>query len=167
MVTYRCIPIFAAFGPALAPVGFNGENGAELAATLGTDRSYRIEGGNFSIPRISARFVLGVGFVLAGVMHFLRTSTYTRVVPTALGHSELLVYVSGVFEILGGIGVMIAPTRRPAGIGLIALLIAVFPANIYMAMHPELFADIASRTVLLWRLPFQLVLVAWVWWCCF
>lgn len=113
------------------------------------------------------RYVLAVGFIVAGLLHFLRTSTYMRAVPPALGHAEALVYISGVCEIFGGAGVMIARTRKPAGIGLIALLVAVFPANIYMAMHPQLFADIASQATLLWRLPLQFVLVAWVWWCCF
>ena len=110
--------------------------------------------------------MLGVGFVAAGVAHFLQSSRYEQIVPPYLGHAQLLVYVSGVFEILGGLGALLYRTRRLAGVGLIALLIAVFPANIYMATHPYLFTGIASPAVLLWRLPFQLVLIAWVWWCC-
>jgi uncharacterized membrane protein len=119
------------------------------------------------VLRTLARYMLGVGFVVAGLAHFLKTSEYERIVPPILGHAGLLVYISGICEILGGVGVMMHRTRRPAGAGLIALLIAVFPANIYMAMHPEMFAGIASPAAMLWRLPLQFVLIAWVLWSCF
>ena len=105
--------------------------------------------------------------MVAGLAHFVETSKYVRIVPPVLGHAQLLVYVSGICEILGGIGVLLPRTRRAAGAGLIALLIAVFPANIYMATHPKLFAGIAPPVALYWRLPLQPLLVAWVWWCCF
>jgi uncharacterized membrane protein len=85
-------------------------------------------------------------------------------VPPYLPDHTLLVAISGVCESLGGIGVLIPRTRRLAGIGLIALLIAVFPANFQMAQHPELYADIGSTLVFYIRLPLQLVIVAWVWW---
>src|SRR5476649_2774494 len=122
--------------PCLCTVGFIRDCGANQQVSL-WGRHLRSAGA----PQLvnSMRYVLGVGFILAGLLHFLRTSTYMRAIPPALGHAEALVYISGVCEIFGGVGVMIARTRKPAGIGLIALLIAVFPANIYMAMHPSLF----------------------------
>jgi len=158
------ILVNSAAGPAEAPVGFIRDYGANQQVSLWGRPFW--SAGEIQLAN-SMRYLLGVGFILAGLLHFLRTSTYMRAIPPALGHAEALVYISGVCEIAGGIGVMIARTRRPAGIGLIALLIAVFPANLYMAMHPQLFADIASQTTLLWRLPVQAVLIAWVWWCCF
>jgi uncharacterized membrane protein len=114
-----------------------------------------------------ARYVLVAAFVVAGSLHFLYPSTYARIVPPTFGHAKTLVYVSGVCEILGGFGVLLSPLRKAAGVGLIALLIAVFPANLYMALHPALFATIASPVALDARLPLQAVLIAWVYWCCF
>jgi len=73
----------------------------------------------------------------------------------------LVVIISGVAEIAGGIGILIPSARRMAGWGLLALLVAVFPANIYMAAYPERFGIPAW---ILWvRLPFQVVFFAWVW----
>lgn len=101
-------------------------------------------------------------------MHFTLTSFYVRIVPPPLdAHAQLLVYLSGICEILGGIGVSFPQTRRAAGMGLLALLVAVFPANLYMAIQPELFRDVATPVALLLRLPLQLVIMAWVWFCCF
>ena len=67
---------------------------------------------------------------------------------------------------LGGLGVFFPGTRRAAGIGLIALLVAVFPANVQMAQHPELYANIGSALAFYVRLPIQALLIAWVWWVC-
>ncbi len=78
-------------------------------------------------------------------------------------HLEL-VYLSGLLEILGGIGVVLSPTRQWAGYGLIVLLIAVFPANLYMAMNPDKFADIVSAWPLYARLPLQCLLIWWTFW---
>ena len=86
--------------------------------------------------------------------------------PAWLDYKLTLVYVSGVFEILGGLAVLIPKTRKLAGIGLIALLIAVFPANINMALNSQNFPNIPNT--LLWlRLPLQFVLIGWVWWTTF
>jgi uncharacterized membrane protein len=75
-----------------------------------------------------------------------------------------LVAISGVCEIAGGLGLLVRPLRRAAGWGLIALLIAVFPANIYMALAPNESADGRFAGWMLWlRLPLQAVLIAWVW----
>ena len=113
--------------------------------------------------RTILRWLLGVCFVAAGINHFLAPRFYLAIMPPALPWPLALVYVSGVAEIMGGIGVLIPPTRRLAGWGLIVLLLAVFPANIYAAIHGV--GSIPSW--ILWaRLPFQLVFIAWVYWTC-
>lgn len=96
-------------------------------------------------------------------MHFLKTPMYLEIMPPWLVHPLELVYISGVCEIIGGLGILIPRLRKPAGIGLIALLIAVFPANIHMALNSEKFVNFPA--LVLWlRLPLQFVLIAWVWW---
>jgi uncharacterized membrane protein len=114
-----------------------------------------------------ARTLLGALFIAAGANHFAHAAFYQRIVPPSLPYPALLVVISGVAEIAGGLGVLIPATRKAAGIGLVALLIAVFPANVYMAQHPELFGDVACATVLYIRLPLQAVVIGWVWWACF
>ncbi len=110
--------------------------------------------------------LLGVFFIVAGANHFVHPAPYVRIVPDYLPAHALLVQISGVCEFLGGAGVLIRQTRRAAGLGLIALLIAVFPANVQMALHPNLYADMAGAPVLYARLPLQVVVIAWVWWTC-
>jgi uncharacterized membrane protein len=100
-------------------------------------------------------------FIGAGVNHFVIPSTYRQIVPPSFGDPERLVALSGVAEIAGGLGVLLRPTRRPAGLGLIALLVAVFPANVYMARESERFARI-PRWALYARLPLQPLLMWWV-----
>ena len=108
--------------------------------------------------------LLGVLFIVAGVLHFVRPALYARIIPPFLPHPLALVYLSGVAEILGGVGVLLPALRAWAGVWLIALLIAVFPANLYMALAPER-AGLGVAPLWLWlRLPLQLVLIAWVWW---
>ena len=118
------------------------------------------------VVRVIALVALALFFTAAGINHFVHSVLYARIAPPWLPAPALLVQVSGIFEILGGIGVLVPKTRRFAGAGLIALLIAVFPSNVQMAQHPELYADIAPATALYIRLPLQLVLIAWVWWIC-
>jgi uncharacterized membrane protein len=110
--------------------------------------------------------VLAVFFIVAGANHFVHAPFYVRAVPPWLPEPALLVQISGVCEILGGAGVLLRQTRSAAGIGLIALLIAVFPANVQMALHPDLYRDVAGPLALYVRLPLQLVLIACVWWVC-
>ncbi|MBP9093022.1 DoxX family protein [bacterium] len=110
-------------------------------------------------------YLLALFFSFAGVMHFVKPDIFMRAMPPYLPYPLELVLISGVFEILGGVG-LLAPypkLRRAAGFGLIALLIAVFPANINMALNPQLFKEIAP-IVLYCRLPLQLVLILWVRW---
>jgi uncharacterized membrane protein len=119
-------------------------------------------------PRRIALAVVSVFFTFAGVTHFIFPGFYTDLLRgNSWGlwlpaHLEL-VYISGVFEILGGLGVLLAATRQKAGYGLIALLVAVYPANIHMALHPELFPDMTA-TALYLRLPMQFVAAWLVWW---
>src|SRR5690349_16468903 len=101
--------------------------------------------------------LLAAFMVIAGTTHFTDPDTFVKIVPDYLPESLLLVYVSGLFEILGGIGLLIPRTRRVAAWGLIALLVAVFPANVYMAMNEIPFGDGPTPPLLLWlRLPMQL-----------
>src|SRR5215213_1572661 len=106
------------------------------------------------------RFLAGPVFVLAGVLHFTHARFYKAIMPDYLPAHDELVVASGVAEIAGGIGLMAAPTRRAAGWWLIATLIAVFPANVHMALHPERYKQ--PRAALYARLPFQAVFIAWV-----
>ncbi|GAA4385084.1 DoxX family protein [Hymenobacter koreensis] len=107
-------------------------------------------------------WALSALFIVAGVFHFLRPEPFIRIVPPQLPAPELLVYLSGVAEI--GLGLLLLPqrTRRYAAWGLVALLVAVFPANIYMATLPG--GGLGLPQWVLWaRLPLQLVLIAWGW----
>ncbi len=107
--------------------------------------------------------MIGVLFVLAGVNHFLNPDFYTKIMPAYLPAHLMLVYLSGFFEVLGGAGFLINYLRRLAGFGLIALMIAVFPANIDMLIHSQNFSSIPFWALVA-RLPLQFVLIAWVWW---
>lgn len=107
--------------------------------------------------------MLAIGFALAGINHFIDAAFYLRMMPPVLPAPLFLVYLSGIFEIALGVLLLVPKFSRLAAWGLIALLVAVFPANIYMAMNPQLFAGI-SPTALYLRLPLQLVLIAWAYW---
>lgn len=110
-----------------------------------------------------ALLALGAFFVVAGANHFVNPDFYVGMMPPYLPAHLGLVYLSGVFEILGGILVLVPRTRVLAGWGLIALLLAIFPANIHMAVSPELFPDM-STGLLYARLPFQAVFIGWAYW---
>jgi len=117
-------------------------------------------------PRISQRialFVVAFFFTYAGISHFTNPAFFVAIMPPYLPAHLELVYLSGVFEILGGVGVLVPATRKLAGYGLLALLVAVFPANIHMAMNPSQFPDLAAAALYA-RLPMQLVIAAIVWW---
>lgn len=105
----------------------------------------------------------GPFFVFAGVMHFVIPKTYERIVPPYLPAPRTLVYASGAAEIAGGAGLMSRSWRRVAGWWLIATLIAVFPANVHMALNAEEFPQVPGGAVALWgRLPVQGMFIAWV-----
>jgi uncharacterized membrane protein len=105
---------------------------------------------------------LSLFYLVAGTLHFLRPRVYEAIMPDALPAKRELVYASGVAEIVGGAGVLHPATRRPAGWWLIATLIAIFPANVHMAVNAERYRAIPEP--LLWlRLPLQTLLIAWAW----
>ena len=111
--------------------------------------------------RTILRILAAIFFVVAGTFHFLKPELYRQIIPPYLPAPQLLVLISGLAEIAGGIGLLIARFRRAAGWGLIWLLIAVFPANIYMTQHPGQFH--LAPWILWARLPLQGVFIAWVW----
>jgi uncharacterized membrane protein len=114
--------------------------------------------------KLISKWVLGLFFVSAGISHFVLTDFFVRIVPPYIPWPLAMVYVSGIFEVLLGVLLFIPRWSALAAWGLIALLIAVFPANIHMAVHAEEFADIASPAGLWMRLPLQAVLIAWAFW---
>jgi uncharacterized membrane protein len=107
--------------------------------------------------------VPAVLFIAAGAMHFVRPQMYAKIVPPALGHEAELVAISGLAEIAGGIGLLVPATRRSAAYGLIALLLAVWPANIFMAVDAKQFSGVAPAWALWLRVPLQLPLIWWIW----
>jgi uncharacterized membrane protein len=119
-----------------------------------------------SLPKRVLLYVMGLFYVVAGTFHFLWPDFYVAIMPPYLPAHLELVYLSGLAEIVLGIAVLIPRYRVLAAWGLIALLIAVFPANIHAALHN---IPMGGRTegagILNWvRLPLQLPLIAWAWW---
>ena len=106
--------------------------------------------------------IAGVLFIAAGAGHFIPPAMYEQIVPPQLGHAGVLVAISGIAEIAGGLGLMFPRTRRVAGFGLIALLVAIWPANIYMALEADRFAAAAPAWLLWARVPLQVVMIWWV-----
>ena len=112
--------------------------------------------------RLRLRYVLAFSMVAIGTLHFDSPGWFVSIVPASLPAPFALVIVSGFFEVLGGVGLLVARVRRAASVGLVLLYLAVFPANVNMVLHPELGHGIA--TWLLWaRLPLQAVFIAWAW----
>ena len=111
--------------------------------------------------RLLLLLALSLFFINVGVDHFINPDFYLNIMPDYLPFHAEAVYLSGFFEILGGIVVLIPKLRALARWGLISLLIAVFPANIYMAMNPNLFPEF-SLELLYFRLPLQFVFIFWV-----
>ena len=105
-------------------------------------------------------FGLSAFFIYFGVDHFINPDFYLSIMPPSFPLHEEAVYISGFFEIVGGIGVLIPRFRKIAGWGLVALLIAVYPANIYMAISPEAFPDIPIE-ILYFRLALQFLFFYW------
>tara|TARA_B100001057_G_C22426080_1_gene785493 strand:- start:237 stop:647 length:411 start_codon:yes stop_codon:yes gene_type:complete len=105
-------------------------------------------------------FGLAIFFIFFGIDHFINPGFYLSIIPPAFPLHKEAVYISGFFEILGGLGVLISRFRKIAGWGLIALLVAVYPANIYMALTPEAFPNI-SIGLLYFRLALQFLFFYW------
>ena len=112
--------------------------------------------------------IVGMAFVFlwfmgGGVMHFISPEFFLAIMPPSLPYHEAAVAISGVFEIIGAVGLLFQRTRRRAGIGLFVLTLAVSPANIYMSLNPELFPDVSELALTL-RLVIQVLLLACIWW---
>ena len=108
------------------------------------------------------RLPLALFFIGAGIMHFVKPGAYDSTLPDALPAHGEIVAISGVAEIAGGLALLDRRTAPWAGWWLIALLVAVFPANVNMAVNAERFRAVPEA--LLWlRLPLQPLLIAWVW----
>ena len=118
------------------------------------------------MPLKQRRFLLAITAVLfvgAGVLHFLKTESYLKIMPPYVPWHRSLVYLSGIAEIAGGIGLMVPALRRAAAWGLVALLIAVLPSNIYMATNRIQVTSHYIPQALLWiRLPLQALLIWWI-----
>ncbi|MDA1312816.1 MAG: DoxX family protein [Acidobacteria bacterium] len=112
-----------------------------------------------------AALAMSVGFLVTGVMHFTTVERFMAMMPASLPWHRELVYVSGVFEILGALGLLLPSTRRWAAYGLAALLLAIFPANLHVAMSGGSVEGLPQGAWYYWlRLPFQFVFIAWALW---
>ena len=108
-------------------------------------------------------YAIAALFIGSGLGHFLWPGVFTRIMPPYFPRPHLLVYLSGVAEVAGGIGVLFPAVRPYAGWGLILLLCAVFPVHVYMLRQPEEFPNVPLWALYL-RVPLQFVLMAWVYW---
>jgi uncharacterized membrane protein len=120
--------------------------------------------GMLNLPHSWVKTVLLLGlsafFINIGVDHFVNPGFYLAIMPEYLPLHLEAVYISGFFEILGGVSVLVPRLRSAAGWGLVVLLIAVFPANIHMAINTDLFPDIAPMLLYI-RLVFQFIFIYW------
>lgn len=112
--------------------------------------------------KIVSKYLLAIFMIGAGTMHFVRPDFYMKIMPPYLPWHLELVYLSGFFEAALGLLLLIPRFSRLAAWGIIALLIAVFPANIYLYQHQELLP--APPLVHFLRLPLQAVFILWAWW---
>jgi uncharacterized membrane protein len=103
-------------------------------------------------------YLMGSIYIFAGIMHFVKPRMYIRIIPPYLPKPEVLNLLAGVFEIILGLGLFFANTRSISAIGIILLLLAVFPANIYMYQKG---AKGIPKWALFLRLPLQFALIAW------
>jgi uncharacterized membrane protein len=110
-------------------------------------------------------YLVALSFVGAGLLHFIKVEFFMSIMPDYFPWHRTLVWISGIAEMAGGVGMLIPSVRIWAVYGLIALLLAVFPANIDMAAKAYRKKGLTAYTwLLLLRLPLQFVLIYWVWW---
>jgi uncharacterized membrane protein len=117
----------------------------------------------FTLKNVGLAFVF-LFFMGGGIAHFMRTDFFVAIMPPYIGYHREIVYISGVFEILGAIGILIPALRQWAGNGLLLLVVLVSPANIHMWLHPDLFPDVPQAFLSI-RLVAQVALLALIWWC--
>lgn len=103
-------------------------------------------------------------FMGGGIAHFTSTDFFVAIMPPWIGFHREIVYISGVLEILGALGILVPGLRRWAGNGLLLLVVCVTPANVHMWLNPELFPDV-PELFLSFRLVLQVALLALIWWC--
>jgi uncharacterized membrane protein len=114
-----------------------------------------------SRPKSAVRLLVAFAMTAIGITHFVNPEGFVKIVPAWLPAPLVLVWVSGVFEVLGGVGLLIARVRVFAAWGLVALFVAVFPANINMAIHHIQIGEHELPVWAMWaRLPFQALFVA-------
>lgn len=114
------------------------------------------------------RFLIGIMFVVMGSLHFLKPGTFASIIPDFIPWHKAMVYISGVAEIAGGIGILLPQYREAAAGGLLLLLVTVFPANINMAVQAVQKTGLLSwySIAMYVRLPLQFVLMYWIYWAC-
>lgn len=114
------------------------------------------------------RYIIAGLFVLTGLLHFIRPQFFVHIMPDYIPYHLAMVYISGVAEILGGIGILVSQTQTYAAWGLILLLLAVFPANVNMTLEAVQEQGYRSwwTTATILRLPLQFVFIYWVYWAC-
>lgn len=118
--------------------------------------------GKSGVPKLRV-WLITLFFLLGGAAHFLITERFVSIMPSYLPWPRELVLISGVFELLGSVGVLFVFTRRWAGFGLVLLCLAVFPANLNMALNAERFSDIPAWVLYL-RLPLQTLIILHIVW---
>lgn len=133
-----------------------------LATASNTAPSTANEGAAY-VPGVL--WLMGVFYVVAGANHFINAAFYLPMMPPYLPNHGALVYLSGLAEIVLGVAVLVPASRRLAAWGIILLLIAIFPANVHIALHDvPVFGATHGLGVWNWvRLPLQGVLIAWAW----
>jgi len=109
-----------------------------------------------------SKYLLATFMIVAGTMHFLNTEFYLTIMPPYLPLPKELVLLSGVAEVLLGVLLLVPQTSRMAAWGIVALLIAVFPANLYLYQHQDILP--APPVIHLLRLPLQGLFILWVFW---
>lgn len=115
--------------------------------------------------KLLSRIILAIGMVVIGAQHFTATEGFVKIVPAFIPYPFFLVYLSGLLEMLAGLGLLIPPLSRQAAWTLVVLYIVVFPANLNQALHNIPVAGLPHDPPLIWlRLPFQAFMVAWAWW---
>jgi uncharacterized membrane protein len=138
-------------------------NGSAFAYTSGHEAIFPV-----TFPLVIARGIfrglVALFFLAAGANHFRTPNIYLRMMPAWVPWPDLLNMLAGAAEMLGGLGLLFTATRRPAGWWLIALLVAVFPANVHVALQGHMPGFDFSPLTLWLRLPFQAVFIAAVWW---
>jgi len=113
--------------------------------------------------KLAGLAVVFLWFFIGGIAHFAATETEMKIVPLYIPWPRAAVLLTGVFELLGAVGLLWRPTRRAAGIGLLLLTFAVTPCDIYMLQRAELFPSIPLWALWL-RLPIQVALLALIAW---